>query len=185
MSPGGKTCRQAVLVGFIGAGKSSVGKLLAERLEAEFVDVDERIEEAAGKSIGEIFASSGEETFRAMEREAVREAVSAPGRVVAAGGGAFVDETNRRALKKYAPVFFLDVSVESVLERLSGDLSRPLFAGGKEAETLRELMERRRPAYEEADFRVPTDCRTVREIADRILSLLQRRAGPRGEGERA
>lgn len=185
MRRGGKPCRQAVLVGFMGAGKSSVGKILSERLAAEFVDVDERIEEAAGKSIGEIFASSGEETFREMERAAVRDAVSAPGRVVAAGGGAFVDETNRRALKAYAPVFFLEVSVESVLERLSGDLSRPLFAGEKDAGTLRELMERRRPAYETADFRVPTDNRTVREIADRILSLLRRRADPRCEGERA
>jgi shikimate kinase len=185
MRRGGKPCRQAVLVGFMGAGKSSVGKILSERLAAEFVDVDERIEEAAGKSIGEIFASSGEETFREMERAAVLDAVSAPGRVVAAGGGAFVDEENRRALKAYAPVFFLEVSVESVLERLSGDLSRPLFAGEKDAGTLRELMERRRPTYETADFRVTTDNRTVREIADRILSLLRRRAGPRCEGERA
>ncbi len=185
MRPGGKSRRQAVLVGFMGAGKSSVGKIVAVRLAAEFVDVDERIEEAAGKSIGEIFASCGEETFREMERAAVRDAVSAPGRVVAAGGGAFVDESNRRALKAYAPVFFLEVSVESVLERLSGDLSRPLFPGAMEAGRLRELMEKRRPAYEEADYRVSTDRRTVREIADRILSLLSRRAGPRGEGERA
>ena len=185
MRRGGNPRRQAVLVGFMGAGKSSVGKIVAVRLAAEFVDVDERIEEAAGKSIVEIFASCGEETFREMERAAVRDAVSAPGRVVAAGGGAFVDESNRRALKAYAPVFFLEVSVESVLERLSGDLSRPLFTGEREAGTLRELMETRRPSYEEADFRVPTDNRSVREIADRILSLLSRNAGPRGEGERA
>ena len=179
-----KTCGQAVLVGFMGAGKSSVGKILAERLAAEFFDVDERIEETAGKGIGEIFASYGEESFREMERAAVRDAVSVPGRVVAAGGGAFVDEANRRALKAYAPVIFLEVSVESVLERLSGDLSRPLFAGGEKAGTLRELMEKRRSSYEQADFRVPTDHRTVREIVDRILSLLTRNAGPRGEGER-
>jgi shikimate kinase len=185
MRRGGIPRRQAVLVGFMGAGKSSVGKIVAVRLAAVFVDVDERIEEAAGKSIGEIFASCGEETFREMERAAVRDAVSAPGRVVAAGGGAFVDESNRRALKAYAPVFFLEVSVESVLERLSGDLSRPLFTGEMEAGWLRELMEKRRPAYEEADYRVSTDRRTVREIADRILSLLSRPAGPRGEGERA
>jgi shikimate kinase len=185
MRRGGGTSRQAVLVGFMGAGKSSVGKILAERLAAEFVDVDERIEKDAGKSIGEIFASCGEETFREMERAAIRDAVSAPGRVVAAGGGAFVDEANRRALKAYAPVIYLEVSVESVLERLSGDRARPLFTGEKEAGTLRELMERRRPAYEEADYRVSTDRRTVREIADRVVFLLSRRAGPRGDGERA
>ncbi|HSL92168.1 MAG TPA: shikimate kinase [Candidatus Limnocylindrales bacterium] len=185
MRRGGNPCRQAVLVGFMGAGKSSVGKILAERLAAEFIDVDERIEAAAGKSIGEIFASCGEEAFREMERAAVRDAVSVPGRVVAAGGGAFLDEANRRTLKAYAPVFFLDVSVESVLERLAEDRSRPLFTGEKEAGKLRELMDRRRPAYEEADFRVSTDDRSVPEISDRILSLLSRRGGPRNEGERA
>ena len=180
----GKRLRQAVLVGFMGAGKSSVGKILAERLGAEFVDVDARIEETAGKGIGEIFTSCGEGTFREMERAAIRNAVSAPGRVVAAGGGAFVDEANRQALKAYAPVVFLDVSVESVLERLSGDRSRPLFPVEKEAEKLRELMERRRPAYQEADFTVSTDGRTVPEIADRILALLARRPVPRREGGR-
>lgn len=185
MRRGGNPCGKAVLVGFMGAGKSSVGKILAERLAAEFVDVDERIEGAAGMSIGEIFASCGEETFRDLERAAVRDAVSVPGRIVAAGGGAFVDEANRRALKAYAPVFFLDVSVESVLARLTGNSSRPLFAGEKETGKLRELMERRRPAYEEADFSVSTDDRSVREIADRILSLLSRRACPRNEGEGA
>jgi shikimate kinase len=172
-----------VLVGFMGAGKSSVGKVLAERIGAEFVDVDVRIEEASGKTIGEIFASRGEEAFREMERAAIRNAVSAPGRVVAAGGGAFVDESNRRLLKAYAPVFFLDVSVESVVERLSGDRSRPLFAAEMDAGSLREMMERRRPAYEEADFRVSTDDRTVPEIAARILALLARRPGPPRKGE--
>lgn len=182
MKRGGKRLPQAVLVGFMGAGKSSVGKLLAERLAAEFVDVDERIEKAEGKSIGEIFVLFGEEKFRELERSAVREAVSAPGRVVAAGGGAFADEANRRALKAYAPVFFLDVSVESVLERLSQDRSRPLFGAGKDPRKLRELMEMRRPAYREADFTVSTDLRSVAEIADRVLDLLARRPRTRGEG---
>src|SRR3989304_4797756 len=106
------------------------------------------------------------------------------GRVVAAGGGAFVDEANRQALKAYAPVVFLDVSVESVLERLSGDRSRPLFPVEKEAEKLRELMERRRTADQEADFTVSTEGRPVPEIADRILALLARRPVPRREGGR-
>lgn len=185
MRRGGERRRQAVLVGFMGAGKSSVGKVLAQRLGAEFVDVDERIESAAGRRIGEIFASCGEEAFREMEKAAIRDAVSAPGRVVAAGGGAFVDEANRRALKAYAPVFFLEVSVESVMERLSGDRSRPLFPGGREAGKLRELMERRRPSYREADFTVPTDNRSVPDIADGILALLAGKPGARREGERA
>src|SRR5512138_1935352 len=89
----------AVLVGFMGAGKSSVGRVVAGLLGAEFVDLDARIESAAGRSIAEIFASEGEGVFRGMEREAVREAVSVPGRVIAAGGGAFLDPGNRALLK--------------------------------------------------------------------------------------
>lgn len=182
MRRGGKR-RQAVLVGFMGAGKTTVGKLLAGRLAAEFVDVDERVEKAQGESIAEIFATYGEETFRKMERSAVREAVAVPGRVVAVGGGAFVDAANRRALKAYAPVVFLDVSVESVLERLPGDRSRPLLGGGRDPGKLKELMEMRRPSYEEADFTVSTDRRSASEIADHILALLGRRPAPRRKGD--
>lgn len=161
-----------VLVGFMGAGKSSVGREIAGRLGAEFVDLDERIEAAAGKSVREIFASAGEEAFRAMEREAVREAVSAPGRVVAVGGGAFVDPRNRRLLKGYAPVVFLHASADAVRARILGDRSRPLLPG--DARGIEELMARRAPSYAKADFRVATDGRTVGEVADMVGRLLAR-----------
>lgn len=176
-----KGSREAVLVGFMGAGKSSVGKILADRLNAEFIDVDETIERSAGRSVQEIFASLGEEEFREMERAAIRDVVSVPGRVVAAGGGAFLDEGNRLALSAYGPVFFLDVSCESVLERLSGDRSRPLLPGDEKR--LRDLMEKRRPAYLLADFTVSADCRPASEVADGILDLLDRHPRPRREGE--
>lgn len=174
--------RQAVLVGFMGAGKSTVGRILAERLGAEFIDVDETIEAAAGETIREIFASRGEDAFRKLETEAIRDAVSVPGRVVAAGGGAFVVEANRRLLKQYAPVVFLDVSMETVLKRLSADRSRPLFPGRKDEEKLRNMMELRRPAYQEADFTVSTDVRSAPEIAARIAALLALPRRPSGEG---
>lgn len=176
-----KGYREAVLVGFMGAGKSSVGKILADRLRSEFVDVDEMIERAAGRSVQEIFASLGEEAFREMEKAAVRDVVSVPGRVVAAGGGAFLDEGNRLALSAYGPVFFLDVSCESVLERLTADRSRPLMPGDEKR--LRDLMEKRRPAYLLADFTVPADGRSASEVADGILDLLARHPRPRRERE--
>ncbi len=182
---GGRTVfRGVVLVGFMGAGKSSVGKALAERLDAEFVDVDERVERSAGRSVGEIFAAEGEKAFRGMEKAAIREALSLSGRVVAVGGGAFLDVENRRMLKAYAPVAFLDVSLGSVIARLSGDRSRPLFPGEKEEGKLRDLMERRRPAYQEADFTVSTDGRSVLEVADAVSAYLAREAcrGREGEG---
>lgn len=170
-------------MGFMGAGKSSVGRAIALRLRTEFVDVDGLIEAAAGRSIREIFASDGEETFREMERAAIREAVSAPGRVIAAGGGAFVDPDNRRRLKAYAPVFFLEVSPETVLTRITEDRSRPLLPGREEMQRLRELMDKRRPAYRQADYTVSTDGRSVEEVADRLLALLARESAAGREGE--
>jgi shikimate kinase len=183
MTGGGAAFRGVVLVGFMGAGKSSVGRALGDRLAAEFVDVDDRVTASAGRSIAEIFATRGEAVFRKMEKAAIREAVSVRGRVVAVGGGAFLDEENRRLLKAYAPVAFLDVSWDTVAARLAGDRSRPLFPGGREEGKLRDLMETRRPAYEEADFTVSTDNRPVSEIADEVSFLLARATGGGREGE--
>jgi shikimate kinase len=118
-----------------------------------------------------------------MEKTAIRKAVSVSGRVVAVGGGAFLDEENRRSLKAYAPVAFLDVSCDSVIARLSGDRSRPLFPGEHEKGKLRELMDKRRPAYRQADFTVLTDDRSVSEVADQVLGLLGRTAVRTAEGE--
>ena len=169
----------AVLIGFMGAGKSSVGRVVARRLGAEFVDLDARIESAAGRSVQEIFAAQGEGVFRDLEKEAIRQAVSVPGRVLAAGGGAFCDAANRVLLKGYAPVVFLDASPETVIRRLSRDASRPLFPGGDRAARVRELMARRRPFYREADFAVSTDGLTVAQVAGRVAVLLGNRKGRR------
>ncbi len=169
----------AVLIGFMGAGKSSVGRVVARRLGAEFVDLDARIESAAGRSVQEIFASQGEGVFRNLEKEAIRQAVSVPGRVLAAGGGAFCDAGNRALLKGYAPVVFLDASPETVIERLSRDASRPLLQGGDREAKVRGLMARRRPAYGKADFGVSTDGLTVVQVAGRVVALLGNRKGRR------
>lgn len=179
--------RGAVLVGFMGAGKSSVGKELARRLKGEFVDVDDRIEADAGKSVGEIFAAEGEGAFRKRERRAIRDAVSVPGRVIATGGGAFQDAANRRLLKAYAPVVFLDVSPATVVRRLARDASRPLLSGEDREKTVTELLTRRRRTYLEADFRVSTEHRTPREVAAKVFALLCRGAGsatPEGSASR-
>ncbi len=167
----------AVLIGFMGAGKSAVGRVVAGRLGAEFLDLDVRIESAAGRSVGEIFASQGEEVFREMEKHAIREAVSVPGRVIAAGGGAFVDPGNRALLLGYAPVIFLDASPETVIARLARDASRPLLQGGDREARVRDLMARRRPSYAEADATVDTDGLTVLQVAGRVITLLR---GPKG-----
>lgn len=171
-----RSFRGLVLVGFMGSGKTSVGREISGRLGAEFLDLDDRIERDAGMSVREIFEVRGEPAFRRMEREAVREAVSVVGRVIATGGGAFQPEENRRLLKGYAPVVFLNVTPAGVLSRLPGDRTRPLLPGnGRSGEReIEELMNARRPAYEQADWTVDTDRRTVSQVADRILERIGR-----------
>lgn len=172
--------RGAVLVGFMGSGKSVVGKELARRLGARFADTDARIEEMAGATVPEIFAARGETAFRELERDAIRDLVSVPGRVIATGGGAFLDEENRRLLSAYAPVIHLEASPGTVLSRLAGDAGRPLLAGPDRERTVRELHARRAASYREADFSVRTDALSVEEVADRIVRIL---SGKEGEGE--
>jgi shikimate kinase len=173
----GRAFPGVVLVGFMGSGKSSVGREVARRARVEFVDVDERIEGEAGKAIPELFAEEGEPAFREREKAALREALSVPGRVVATGGGAFMDEGNRRRLKAYAPVVYLEASPEAVLARLSGDSERPLLRGGDRERIVRELLARRVQGYREADCMVPTDGRTVSDVAERVMELLQKKEG--------
>ena len=169
-----------VLVGFMGSGKSSVGRELARRFRAPFVDVDERIESAAGCRIRDLFGREGEPAFRAREKAALREALSVKGCVVATGGGAFADEENRVLLRSYAPVVYLEAAVETLLERLAGDLGRPLLRGGNREEVVRELLSRREPGYRTADVTVRTDGRTVQDVAGQVADWIERTEGRAG-----
>lgn len=166
-----------VLIGFMGSGKSSVGRELARRFGAPFVDVDERIESAAGSPIRDLFAREGEPAFREREKAALREALSVKGCVIATGGGAFSDEENRALLRSYAPVVYLEAAVETLLARLAGDLGRPLLRGGDREEVVRELLSRRIPGYRTADLTVRTDGRTVEEVAGQVADWIDRAEG--------
>jgi len=169
-----------VLVGFMGSGKSSVGRELARRFRAPFVDVDERIESAAGCRIRDLFGREGEPAFRVREKAALREVLSVRGCVVATGGGAFADEENRVLLRSYAPVVYLEAAVETLLERLAGDLGRPLLRGGDREEVVRELLSRREPGYRTADVTVRTDGRTVQDVAGQVADWIDRTEGRAG-----
>ncbi len=164
-----------VLVGFMGSGKSSVGRELARQVGAEFVDVDSWIEGATGRSVRDLFAEEGEPAFREREKAALREVLAVKGRVVATGGGAFMDEGNRRLLKAYGPVVYLEAEAATILHRISADARRPLLLGGDREEIVRDLLARRIPGYRQADHAVPTDGRTVAQVAGRIVELLQNR----------
>jgi shikimate kinase len=169
-----------VLVGFMGSGKSSVGRELARRFGAPFVDVDERIEVSAGCPIRDLFAREGERRFRVREKAALRESLSVKGCVIATGGGAFADEENRDLLRSYAPVVYLEAAVETLLARLAGDLGRPLLRGGEREEVVRELLSRRVPGYDTADVTVRTDGRTVEEVAGQVADWIDRTEGRAG-----
>src|SRR5512139_1979955 len=169
----GRAFPGVVLVGFMGSGKTSVGRELARKLRADFVDMDERIERVAGKPIREIFSAEGEPAFREREKAALREALSVPGRVVATGGGAFLDEGNRTLLSAYAPVVYLEARAETLLARLPGKSDRPLLRGEDRGRIVRDLLARRAPGYQRADHTVATDGLTVGEVADRVVALLK------------
>ena len=169
-----------VLVGFMGSGKSSVGRVLARRFGAPFVDLDEWIESSAGCRIRDLFAREGEPAFREREKAALREVLSVKGRVIATGGGAFADEENRVLLRSYAPVVYLDTAVETLLERLAADHGRPLLRGEDREEVVRALLSRRVPGYRTADVTVRTDGRTVEEVAGQVADWIERTEGRAG-----
>jgi len=176
----GAVFQGVVLVGFMGSGKSVVGRELARRFGAPFVDVDERIESAAGCPIRDLFAREGEQAFREREKAALRDVLSVKGCVIATGGGAFADGGNRVLLRSYAPVVSLEAAVETLLERLAGDLGRPLLRGGDREEVVRELLSRRIPGYRTADVTVGTDGRTVEEVAGLVADWIDRAEGRAG-----
>jgi shikimate kinase len=160
-----------VLVGPPGAGKTTVGLLLAARYGVAFRDTDADIEATAGKAIPDIFVDEGEPHFRAMEHRAVADALAGHPGVLALGGGAVMDAETRRLLVGH-PVAFLDVELADAVRRVGLDAPRPLLIGNPRARW-RELMEQRRPLYEEvATVVVPTAGRTPEEVADALAAAL-------------
>jgi shikimate kinase len=160
-----------VLVGIMGAGKSTVGGLLAEALGVPFRDVDVDIAAAAGKPISDIFVDEGEAHFRALETAAVKDALATFGGVLALGGGAILAEENRAALAGHT-VVYLSVELTDAIARVGLGQGRPLLAINPRA-TLRHLLEQRRPLYESvASAVVPTDGRTPEEVAAEVLKVI-------------
>lgn len=152
----------------MGCGKSVIGGLVAQGSHAPFHDLDLVIENEAGISISDIFATRGEAAFRAMESRLLSNVLQ-PGAVVALGGGATIDESNWRLIIERSTTVFLDTRFDTIWERIKGTANRPLLAGGSRAD-LEALFEQRRPRYMEAVHRVDGD-RPANVLADEILQL--------------
>jgi len=164
--------RSVVLIGFMAAGKTAVGRALASRLGFEFCDTDEIVAATAGRTVEEIIAADGEKGFRALERDAVVRAAARPGRVVACGGGAVLSVRNYGVLKGAGPIVYLRTSSEELIARLGRGAGRPLLAGDP-AEAVPRLLTERAPAYETAaDVIVDTDGRSPDEVASEIAERL-------------
>ncbi|MFC8425036.1 shikimate kinase [Streptomyces sp. 13-12-16] len=161
-----------VLVGPMGVGKSTVGQLLAERLGVAYRDTDDDIVTAEGRTIADIFVDEGEPAFRAVEKRAVRTALTEHEGVLALGGGAILD-AETRALLAGQRVVYLSMDVEEAVKRTGLNAARPLLAVNPRKQW-RELMEARRHLYEEvAAAVVPTDGRTPEEVAEATLNALE------------
>jgi shikimate kinase len=157
-----------VLVGFMGTGKSTVGRFLAEKLSWELVDTDHYIEMQMGMSIAELFTKHGETFFRDIETRAILEIMSKKNQVIATGGGAVLAEENRRSLKANGFVVALTASVETIIQRVGGDRNRPLLQG-KASEVVPQLVQKRKHAYDFADYTISTDRLRIEFIAQRLL----------------
>lgn len=162
-----------ILTGFMGTGKSVVGRLLAERLRLSFLDLDDLIEENAGISIPEIFASEGEPGFRRREREQIARVGNRGNCVIATGGGALLDAENVRTLKTGAVLICLQAEPEVILKRIKPESHRPLLQVPDRMVRIRELLEQRASAYAQADLSVETSDSSVKEIVDRIVGHLR------------
>lgn len=165
--------RPVILTGFMGSGKSSVGRLLAQSLGCPLVDLDAVIVETAGKSINAIFAEEGEPAFRALESACLERTLAGGRVVVATGGGVVIAEANRQLMARHGIVINLMASLPRVLERLAGATDRPLYAGQDEAERVGALMAEREQFYCVADIRIDTDGKSVEDVAAEILRFLK------------
>jgi shikimate kinase len=164
--------RPVVLVGLMGAGKSTVGRRLAKRLGLPFVDSDDAIEDAAGYSAAEVYERFGEADFRDGERRLVARLIDGEIRVIATGGGAYVDPRTRKLLNERAITVWLDAPVDVLADRTGRRDTRPLLRNGDRKGTLEKLSEERGPAYAEAHIRIRSGDGAHRDVVDSIIQAL-------------
>jgi len=168
-----------VLIGFMGTGKTAVGKLLAKRLRRRFVDVDQLIERRAGRSVRQIFTAWGEARFRRLECATIARVAKHAKLVIATGGGAVLDPGNVAVLRNSGLVICLSASVRAILARIGGSRTRPLLANADRRRRIIALLRQRRPAYAQADVTIDTTHRTTSDAVRLIEAYVAKTPWPR------
>ena len=164
--------RMLVLVGLMGAGKTTIGRRLADRLNVPFVDADDEIERAAGCSITDMFEVHGEKAFREGEKRVIARLMEGPPGVMATGGGAFMNTVTRERIKERGISIWLRADLEILVQRCARRDDRPLLKDGNMKEILRNLIDQRYPVYSEADIIVDTGNKPQRTVIDKIMDEL-------------
>jgi len=161
--------KSIALIGLMGSGKSTIGAILANKLNLKFVDIDAQIEAKVGTTITEIFAQKGEDFFRQIESEVLYDFAKTEGRIISTGGGAVQNENNLKTLQNNCITIYLKTSPEVLFERVKNDNTRPLLHNENPLEILRELFKKREANYQKAAIIVVTDGKTTDEIVKEII----------------
>ena len=166
--------KNLTLTGMMGVGKSTIGKILAKKLEYNFIDIDKLIEEKEGLSINLIFKNKGENHFRKIENEMTLTELRRESSVISLGGGAFLNNVIRKNAKKLSISFWLDVPIEELIKRLRKSKQRPLLRQQKTSEVVKKIYFERKKIYNTADYRIKCKSFKSEEIANRILNLYEK-----------
>ncbi|HSW64922.1 MAG TPA: shikimate kinase [Dissulfurispiraceae bacterium] len=161
--------KNIVLSGFMGTGKTKVGRTVAKLAGMAFIDVDAEIETRSGMSIPDLFTAFGEPEFRRRETETIRDISAHHQVVIATGGGAVINPENVSLLKQNGVIVCLTATIGTILKRVGASGNRPLLKGGNPEQRIRELLTTRQPFYEQADIMVKTDGKSPRTVAVEIL----------------
>jgi shikimate kinase len=170
---GQRSMQNLALIGFMGTGKSSVGRLAAAHLHFHFVDTDELIESRTGKSVTDIFAQAGEPVFRQIEKQVVAEISTYKKTVLSTGGGLAANEENFASLKQHSLIICLWASPEVIWERVRVQTHRPLLQDPDPLAKIKKLLSIREPFYKQADVLVNTEMRSIKEVAQHVLHQFQ------------
>ena len=165
------SARNIVLVGFMGTGKTLVGKLISKKLGMTFLDMDDIIVERAGMPISQIFAEKGEPHFRSLERSLARELSAQKGLVIATGGGIVLNPENISDFSQTGVVICLSATPEIILKRVSGDTSRPLLSGTDKLKKIMDILKSRKHLYDAIPNCIDTTSLTSADVADRVIRL--------------